>query len=48
MEKKPLNPWTIVGWIVLAMIVLPIGACVAGVAAVSFLDYRAHSIEARQ
>lgn len=26
---KKTNPWMVIGWIVLAMIVIPIGSCVA-------------------
>ena len=32
--KKPVNPWMIIGWIILAIVLLIIGSCVAMVAVV--------------
>lgn len=42
-EKKPTNPWLIIGWIVLAMMLLPIAGCFAAIAIGQFQDYQKRS-----
>lgn len=53
--KKPRNPWMIIGWIVLLIILLPLATCtllfggmVGGTASDAYSDYQQRAQDAQQ